>query len=160
MYHHLLLIAFFSAGKIANGDTADVADNSYFRFREDTRLASWMGLKAYRFSISWSRIIPRGRGRVNQAGIDHYSRVIDELITYNITPVVTLFHWDTPMALEDGVGGWLSPLMEKYFAKYADVCFKAFGSRVKYWITINEPKTLALCGYCYGNHAPGRFFFP
>lgn len=144
-------------GKTANGDNGDVADDNYHRIDEDVALLTSMGLNAYRFSISWSRILPHGDDRVvNQAGIDHYNHVIDSLIKANITPLVTLFHWDTPLALEHKYEGWLSPSIEHDFAHYADVCFQHFGDRVKHWITLNEPLTVAFNGYCTGEHAPGR----
>lgn len=144
------------AGKTANGDTGDVADDNYHRFREDIQLIKKMGLNAYRFSISWTRLFPSGEGALNTAGVAHYNQVIDALIEAGITPLVTLFHWDTPLALEEKYLGWLSPEIETPFANYADACFAAFGDRVKHWITLNEPLTVALCGYNVGVHAPGR----
>jgi len=117
------------------------------------------GVTAYRFSLSWTRIIPLG-GKddpVNEAGLQYYSDLITELLKYNITPFVTLFHWDTPQALEVRYGGMLNK--EKYtadFVRYADVCFARFGGRVKHWITYNEPGVYTLAGYAAGVHAPAR----
>jgi len=143
-------------GKVANGDTGDVADDSYHRYQEDIDILKNMGLNSYRFSIAWSRIFPDGDGEINQAGVDHYNKVIDALVKADIVPFATLFHWDTPLALEARYGGWLSPEIEQSFVKYADACFAAFGDRVKNWLTLNEPMTVALVGYSAGVHAPGR----
>jgi hypothetical protein len=144
-------------GKTVNGETGDVADDQYHRFQADIQLIKAMGLNSYRFSIAWSRIFPEGKGNtVNQAGIDHYNALIDGLVAQKITPLVTLFHWDTPLALEQEYDGWLSPEIEDAFVEYANVCFKMFGDRVKHWITLNEPLTVALQGYNNGVNAPGR----
>ncbi|XP_027923148.1 cyanogenic beta-glucosidase-like [Vigna unguiculata] len=117
-----------------------------------------MNLDSYRFSISWSRILPNGklsRG-INQEGIDYYNNVINEQLANGIKPLVTLFHCDLPQALEDEYGGFLSPLIFKDFRDYADVCFKAFGDRVKHWVTLNEPWTYNINGYANGTMALGR----
>ena len=115
------------------------------------------GINAYRFSFSWSRILPNGRNStINQAGIDHYNQVIDAVLAAGLVPLATLFHWDTPAALESEFDGWLSADIEEPFVQYADICFAAFGDRVKHWLTLNEPMTVALNGYDYGVHAPGR----
>jgi len=143
-------------GKIANGDTGNVADDSYHRIKEDVALIKAMGLNSYRFSISWSRIMPSGTGAVNAQGVAHYNRLIDELVAQNIDPIVTLYHWDLPAGLENKYLGWLSPRIEKDFAAYADVCFEQFGNRVKKWITLNEPWTFCFMGYVVGAFAPGR----
>lgn len=143
-------------GKVTNGDNGDIADDHYHRFAEDIEMMKKMGLKSYRFSIAWSRILPSGRGEINTKGIDHYNAVIDALVEADITPFVTLFHWDTPLALETEVGGWLNPDMEEYFKAYANVCFKSFGDRVQHWLTFNEPISVARGGYMYGTNAPGR----
>jgi beta-glucosidase len=141
--------------KTAGGATGDVADDHYNRFMEDIdRLAS-LGMKAYRFSIAWSRIMPTGRHPVNPLGIKHYNQVIDYLTKKGITPFVTLFHWDLPEGLE-AEGGWLNPQSALWFAAYADVCFANFGNRVKHWVTINEPHSVSLLGYGSGVNAPGR----
>jgi beta-glucosidase len=145
-----------TAGKTANGETGDVADDNYHRFEEDIQLIKALGLNSYRFSLAWTRLFPEGRGTPNQAGFDHYNRLIDALLAENITPLVTLFHWDTPLALEEEYKSWLSPEIERDFAAYAEACFKAFGDRVKHWITLNEPLTVATQGYDSGVHAPGR----
>ncbi|XP_052724272.1 cyanogenic beta-glucosidase-like isoform X2 [Vigna angularis] len=117
-----------------------------------------MNLDSYRFLISWSRILPNGKlsGGINQEGIDYYNNVINELLANGIKPLVTLFHWDLPQTLEDEYGGFLSPLIIKDFRDYADVCFKAFGDRVKHWVTLNEPWTYSINGYANGTMAPGR----
>ena len=107
-------------GKVANGDNGDVAVDDYHRFEEDIELMVKMGLNSYRFSIAWSRIFPDGEGSINQAGINHYNAVIDKLISANIVPFVTLFHWDTPLALEEKYGGWLNASMET--CKWSSAC--------------------------------------
>jgi beta-glucosidase len=147
-----------TAGKTANSDTGDVADDHYHKFAEDIALMAQMGIKSYRFSISWTRILLNGADvhAVNPKGIEFYNMILDTLEVHNIVPFVTLFHWDTPSDLENRFGGWLNQTMENYFAAYADVCFNAFGGRVKHWLTINEPMTVALNGYLSGEHAPGR----
>jgi beta-glucosidase len=144
------------SGKINNGDNGDIADGSYTKFMEDIQLIKNMGLKSYRFSISWSRIMPTGEFPVNQAGIEHYNLVINELIAAGIAPLVTLYHWDLPEALDENYGGWLNPHMEDFFKRYADVCFRSFGDRVKLWLTLNEPWTFINMGYVAGIFAPGR----
>lgn len=144
-------------GKTHNGDTGDVADNSYNRYDDDIKLVKEMGLNAFRFSIAWSRILPTGyNDTINEVGITHYNKVIDSILKAGLTPLATLWHWDTPMNLETELGGWLSAKMEVPFAQYADICFARFGDRVKNWLTLNEPMTVALNGYDYGSHAPGR----
>ncbi|KAJ5561770.1 Glycoside hydrolase family 1 [Penicillium sp. DV-2018c] len=149
-------------GKILDGSTADDAVRSYDFYREDVALMKSYGVNAYRFSLSWSRIIPLG-GRndpVNEKGIKYYSDLIDELLRNNITPFITLFHWDTPQALQDRYGGMLN--QKEYtadFVRYARVCFEHFGDRVKHWITYNEPGIVTTLGYAEGAHAPGRSSF-
>jgi beta-glucosidase len=143
-------------GKIANNDNGDIADDSYNQYEKDVQLLKQLGVNAYRFSVAWTRIIPKGYGEINQAGIDHYNKVINLLLENSIEPVVTLFHWDLPQGLEDRYSGLLSPLFETDFANFADVCFKAFGDRVKKWITLNEPWTVAVQAYGVGIFAPGR----
>ncbi|NFO02555.1 glycoside hydrolase family 1 protein [Clostridium botulinum] len=125
--------------------TADfkIASDHYHRFKEDVKLFSEMGLKAYRFSIAWTRIIPQGTGEVNEKGIKFYNDLIDELNKYNIEPVVTMFHFDLPYALEEK-GGWSNRDTIDAFSKYAKVLFEKFGSKVKYWLTINEQNTMIL----------------
>ncbi|XP_020206710.1 beta-glucosidase 40 [Cajanus cajan] len=143
-------------GKILDGSNADVAVDQYHRYEEDVQLMKDMGMDAYRFSISWSRILPDGSGEINQAGIDHYNKLINSLLAKGIEPYVTLYHWDLPQALEKKYKGWLSPMIIKDFATYAEICFKNFGDRVKHWITFNEPHTFAMMGYDLGFEAPGR----
>ena len=143
-------------GKIKNGDTGQVSGDHYHRFKEDVALMKQIGIKAYRFSISWPRVMPAGKGKANTRGIQFYSALIDELLEAGITPWVTLFHWDLPLALQLENDGWIGPEIPDYFAAYADVCFEHFGDRVKNWITLNEPWVMAILGYGLGNFAPGR----
>ncbi|EEC74750.1 hypothetical protein OsI_10506 [Oryza sativa Indica Group] len=143
-------------GKITDFSNADVAVDQYHRFEEDIQLMADMGMDAYRFSIAWSRIYPNGVGQVNQAGIDHYNKLIDALLAKGIQPYVTLYHWDLPQALEDKYKGWLDRQIVDDFAAYAETCFREFGDRVKHWITLNEPHTVAIQGYDAGLQAPGR----
>jgi beta-glucosidase len=141
-------------GKILNGDTGDVACDHYHRWKEDVALMKRLGLTAYRFSTAWSRILPSGRGAVNPAGLDFYSRLVDALLEAGITPFVTLFHWDLPQALEDE-GGWSVRATAEAFVEYADVVTRALGDRVKHWITHNEPAVVTWMGYAGSAHAPG-----
>jgi beta-glucosidase len=146
-------------GKTNNGDTGDVADDSYYRYPEDVQLMVDMRVRAYRFSISWSRIFPQGEGAVSEAGLRHYSALIDLLLSKNIVPYVTLYHWDLPQALDDKNapnGGWLDPTIVKAFTDYADTVFSYYGDRVKHWITFNEPHEVTWQGYGSGLMAPGR----
>ena len=142
-------------GNTANGDTGDVACDHYYRYESDIALMRELGLKAYRLSISWSRIFPEGKGRINQKGIDFYSRLIDRLLDNGIAPNVTLYHWDLPAALDD-LGGWLNPDIAGWFAEYATTMFDALGDRVPMWATINEPFVVMDGGYMHGNLAPGH----
>ncbi|CAL5211486.1 unnamed protein product [Lathyrus oleraceus] len=144
--------------KIMDGNNGDVAVDSYHRFKEDAEMMKDMNLDAYRFSISWSRILPKGKlsGGINQDGIDYYNNLIDELLANGLQPFVTLFHWDLPQSLEDEYGGFLSPLIIKDFQDYAELCFKTFGDRIKHWITLNEPWSYSRYGYADGKMAPGR----
>ncbi|XP_039114952.1 LOW QUALITY PROTEIN: beta-glucosidase 6-like [Dioscorea cayenensis subsp. rotundata] len=143
-------------GKVIDFSNADVAVDQYHRFEEDVQLMADMGMDAYRFSIAWSRLFPNGTGTVNQAGVDHYNRVINALLAKGIEPYVTLYHWDLPQALEDKYNGWLGSQIINDFANYAETCFKMFGDRVKYWISFNEPHTFAIQGFDVGLQAPGR----
>lgn len=152
-------------GKIADGSNGDVACDHYHRMEEDVKLMKKLGLKAYRFSIAWPRILPEGqtsggKDGVNSEGVDFYNRLIDELLKNDIEPWVTLYHWDLPQALEDEYGGWLSPEIIDDFGRYASVCFEAFGDRVKNWITLNESWTVAVQAYEDGTKAPGRSVNP
>ena len=150
------------AGNIIDGSNGDIACDHYHRVEDDVRLMKELGLKAYRFSIAWPRILPYGKadGGINHEGIAFYNRLIDELIRNDIEPWVTLYHWDLPQTLEDLYGGWLSPKIIEDFGDYASVCFEAFGDRVKKWITINESWTVAVQGYGDGSKAPGKIVNP
>ncbi|XP_074311899.1 beta-glucosidase 24-like isoform X2 [Silene latifolia] len=145
-------------GRIKGGSNGDVADDSYHRYKEDVGIMKQMGLDAYRFSISWSRILPYGKVNkgVNKKGLLYYHRLIDTLIANGIRPFVTLFHWDLPQALEDEYGGFLSPLIVGDFRDYADLCFKEYGHKVQHWITLNEPWTYSVLGYALGRFPPSR----
>ncbi len=141
-------------GKVVNGDTGDHADDHYHRTREDILLMKDLNINAYRLSIAWSRIFPQGRGAINEAGLDFYNRLIDDLLEAGITPHVTLYHWDLPQALQDE-GGWLRRGIVNDFVAYVDTVSSALGDRVKHWITFNEPWCTAWLGYVMGAHAPG-----
>ncbi|MGQ9625775.1 MAG: GH1 family beta-glucosidase [Anaerolineae bacterium] len=141
-------------GKIHAGDTGDVACDHYHRWAEDIALMCEIGLQAYRFSISWPRVIPAGRGAVNLAGLDFYDRLVDALLEANIQPFVTLYHWDLPQALQD-CGGWGERDVCGYFAEYAALMVRRLGDRVGRWATFNEPWVVAFLGYGSGKHAPG-----
>lgn len=143
-------------GKIAQGHTGDVTCDHYHRYKEDVALMAELGLPAYRFSISWPRIQPAGYGKPNPNGIQFYSNLIDELLKHNITPWVTLYHWDLPLALQMEFDGWLNPQLADFFCDYADICFSHFGDRVKHWFTFNEPWVTAILGYGNGVFPPGR----
>lgn len=142
-------------GMMANGDHGDVACDHYRRYKDDVQLMRALGLHGYRFSIAWGRVLPEGIGRVNQKGLDFYSRLVDELLANGIDPNVTLFHWDLPAALDDR-GGWLNRDSAQWFAEYAEVMFKALDGRVKRWSTINEPWVVTDGGYLHGALAPGH----
>ncbi|KAJ7950624.1 Beta-glucosidase [Quillaja saponaria] len=146
---------FTHSGKI-DRDNGDIASDVYHKYKDDVRLMAAMGLEAYRFSISWSRVIPDGKGPVNPKGLQYYNSLINELIRYGIKPHVTLHHYDLPQALEDEYGGWISKNIVNDFTAYADLCFRKFGDRVKYWTTINEPNVFVLGGYDSGFLPPGR----
>ena len=142
-------------GKIADATTGDVAADHYHRFREDVALMAELGVAAYRFSISWPRVFPTGRGRLNPAGLDFYSRLVDELVAHGIRPYPTLYHWDLPQALEDA-GGWPNRDTASYFADYARAVTERLGDRAQMITTLNEPWCSAFLGYASGLHAPGR----
>ncbi|HTP38204.1 MAG TPA: GH1 family beta-glucosidase [Steroidobacteraceae bacterium] len=142
-------------GLVKDGDTGLVACDHYRRFREDVALMRDLGLKAYRFSIAWSRVLPQGRGAVNPAGLGFYERLVDELLTHGIEPLATLFHWDLPAALDDR-GGWLNPDCAQWFADYAGTVFRRLDGRVKRWVTLNEPWVVTDGGYLHGALAPGH----
>ncbi|XP_057465563.1 putative beta-glucosidase 41 isoform X1 [Actinidia eriantha] len=150
------------AGRILDFSNADTAVDQYHRFKSDIDLMKDLGMDAYRFSISWPRIFPKyilvadGTGEPNPEGIDYYNSLIDALLEKGIDPYVTLYHWDLPQTLEDKYEGWLSNQIVKDFEHYAFTCFQAFGDRVKYWITFNEPRGFSIEGYDLGIQAPGR----
>lgn len=151
IWHHFA----HTPGKIADGSHGDIACDHYRRFAEDIRLMSELGISAYRFSASWSRVLPEGVGRKNPAGLDFYSRLVDTLLDYRIRPMVTLYHWDLPAALEDR-GGWANPQSADWFTEYAQLIYRTLGDRVTMWVTINEPWVIVDQGYVEGQHAPGR----
>ncbi|XP_075647174.1 beta-glucosidase 13-like isoform X9 [Castanea sativa] len=144
--------------KIADHTTGDIADDFYYVFKGDIALMKEIGLDFFRFSISWTRILPKGKisGGVNQEGITFYNNLINELLSQGLKPFITLFHWDVPQALEEEYGGFLSQNIVDDYRNYVDVCFKEFGDRVKYWVTINEPNSFTIGGYVTGIEAPGR----
>lgn len=141
-------------GKTFNGDTGDIACDHYHRYKEDVALMKEIGLDAYRFSISWPRVMPDGKN-VNKKGLDFYNRLVDNLLENDITPFITLYHWDLPYALYEK-GGWLNSDIAMYFRAYATLMFDELGDRVKHWITLNEPWCSAFLGYFKGEHAPGH----
>lgn len=146
-------------GKVVNGDTGDVACDHYHLFEDDIRLVADLGTKAYRFSVSWPRILPNGSaGGVNPAGVHFYKRLLSTLEAAGVEPVVTLYHWDLPSSVHNSTGGWadLEGAVADEFAEYARVCFEEFGGSVKQWITLNEPWCSSLLGYVTGEHAPGK----
>ncbi|MEA3365305.1 MAG: GH1 family beta-glucosidase [Candidatus Hydrogenedentes bacterium] len=140
--------------KICDGSTGDTAVDHYHRYQEDVDLMAELGLNAYRFSIAWPRIIPEGAGKVNDAGLDFYERLVDALLKKNITPYPTLFHWDLPQKLQD-VGGWANRDICRQFADYATVVVERLSDRISHWITHNEPAVHSLLGHFMGSHAPG-----
>ena len=141
-------------GKVFDGHTGDVACDHYHRYPDDVKLMKEIGLQAYRFSLSWPRLMPEGKGAVNQKGLDFYNRLIDELLKNDIRPFVTLFHWDLPAALQ-ALGAWENPDSVKWFEEYTALCARTFGDRVKDFITFNEPQCFIGLGYDVGVHAPG-----
>ncbi|HWC46584.1 MAG TPA: GH1 family beta-glucosidase, partial [Casimicrobiaceae bacterium] len=142
-------------GLVRDGDTGDVACDHYRRYADDVALMQRLGLNAYRFSIAWSRVLPQGRGMVNEKGLDHYERLVDTLLARGITPVPTLYHWDLPAALDDR-GGWLNPDIAHWFADYAAILFRRLDDRVSMWTTLNEPWVVTDGGYLHGALAPGH----
>jgi beta-glucosidase len=141
-------------GKVWNGHTGDIATDHYHRFKDDVALMKAMGLHAYRLSISWPRVLPGGVGKVNEAGLDYYNNLVDALLAADITPYVTLFHWDFPYELYCR-GSWLNRDSADWFADYASLIVGALGDRVKHWMTLNEPAVFVNLGYGNGIHAPG-----
>lgn len=146
-------------GKVYNGDSGDFACDSYNRADEDIALIKDLGVDAYRFSLSWPRIIPTGTGEVSEAGLAYYDRLIDGLIENGITPYITMFHWDYPYELYKR-GHWLNDASSDWFADFADLVTKRYGDRVKHWMTINEPQCFIGLGYFSGVHAPGLKLSP
>ena len=142
-------------GKVWQGENGDVAADHYHRWREDVALMAELGLKAYRFSVAWPRVLPAGRGPANQAGLDFYDRLVDALLEHGIEPWLTLYHWDLPQALQDR-GGWTKRETAEAFAAYADIVVRRLGDRVTRWITHNEPAVTVLDGHFTGQHAPGK----
>lgn len=140
--------------KVLHGDTGDVACDHYHRYQDDVQLMRELGLKAYRFSIAWPRIFPRGTGIVNQPGLDFYDRLVDTLLAADIEPFITLYHWDLPQALQDE-GGWANRDTVSHFRNYAAEVSERLGDRVANWITHNEPWVASFLGYGFGGHAPG-----
>ena len=143
-------------GKTFKATTGDVAVDHYHRYKEDIALMAEMGLKTYRFSIAWSRIFPEGRGQANEKGLQFYDNVINECIKYGIVPMVTIYHWDLPQALQDEYGGWESRRIIEDYENYARTLFKRYGDRVKHWITINEQNVFTQHGWIMATHPPGK----
>jgi beta-glucosidase len=143
-----------AGGHIVDSTTGDTACDHYNRYPEDIRIMSELGLRNYRFSISWPRVLPEGRGKINNAGLDFYDRLVDELCAAEIEPFLTLYHWDLPQSLQDS-GGWSNRDTGKYFADYAALLVKRLGDRVKYFTTLNEPWVIANLGHRTGEMAPG-----
>ncbi|XP_042382424.1 beta-glucosidase 16-like isoform X1 [Zingiber officinale] len=144
-------------GKIKDGRNGDIADDHYHRYMEDIELMHELGINSYRFSISWSRVLPRGQfGDVNPVGIEFYNRLIDAVLLKGIQPFVTLNHFDIPQELEDRYGSWLSSHIQEDFRYFAEVCFREFGDRVKFWITFNEPNLFLKFAYQIGRYPPSR----
>jgi len=141
-------------GKVRDGDTGDVACDHYHRFRDDVALMAELGLDAYRFSISWPRVLPSGIGTANARGLAFYDQLVDALLARGITPFVTLYHWDLPQALQDR-GGWGTREIAGWFGEYAALMGRTLGDRVKHWITFNEPFAFIVLGHAFGIHAPG-----
>lgn len=141
-------------GNVANDDTGDRAADHYHRYREDVALIVGLGLDAYRFSISWPRVLPAGTGAINEAGLDFYDRLVDALLEAEITPYATLFHWDFPYALYQR-GGWLNPDSSDWFADYTTLVVERLSDRVHHWMPLNEPRVFLQLGHREGTHAPG-----
>lgn len=142
-------------GKTFKGTNGDIAVDHYHRYKEDVQLMKEMGLKAYRFSVAWTRIFPNGKGKINPKGLEFYDRLINELKENNIEPVLTLYHWDLPQALQDEYGGWESRSIIEDFTNYSIELFKYFGDRVKYWVSLNEQNIFTGLGYRLAAHPPG-----
>lgn len=141
-------------GNILHNHTGDIACDHYHQMPADVKLMQDLGLKSYRFSISWPRILPEGRGQINQKGLDFYKRLVDQLLKADISPMATLYHWDLPQKLQQ-IGGWVNRDVVKYFVDYANLLFFQLGELVPQWITFNEPWVIAFCGHAFGEMAPG-----
>lgn len=141
-------------GKTFENTNGDIAIDHYHRYKEDVRLMAEMGLKAYRFSVAWSRIIPDGEGEINEKGLSFYENLVDELLLYGIEPVLTLYHWDMPQALQDKYNGWESREVIGSFKKYCKALFERLGNKVKYWVTFNEQNVFTAMGYRWETHPP------
>jgi len=146
-------------GRIQGEDTGDVACDHYHRYREDVENMKTIVLKAYRFSVSWPRVIPEGKGKINEAGLGFYDCLVDELLKANIEPFITLYHWDLPQALQEK-GGWKNNDTTGHFSDYAAILAHKLGDRVHHWITHNEPWVVSFLGHAFGTHAPGIMDFP
>ncbi len=142
-------VASHTKGLIKNGDTGDIACDHYHRYKEDVQLMKKIGLKSYRFSISWPRIFPTGRGEINSKGVAFYDNLINELIANDIEPCVTLYHWDLPTSIQE-IGGWESREVVDAYVEYAKFMFDHYGDRVKFWITFNEPLVFTVWFYTFG----------
>lgn len=142
-------------GKTFKGTTGEVAVDHYNRYKEDVKLMAEQGLKAYRFSVAWSRVIPDGDGEVNEKGLEFYDNLIDELLKYGIEPVLTLYHWDIPQALQDKYLGWEGRQVIEDFTRYSEIIFKRYNGKVKYWVTLNEQNIFISLGYLMAAHPPG-----
>lgn len=143
-------------GKVRDGMNGDVASDHYHHWKQDLDYVGWLNATTYRFSFSWTRILPTGRpDRINKKGVEFYDKMIDYALSKNITLFATLFHWDSPQSLQDEYGGWQDDKMIDDIVAYADTCFHLFGDRIQYWITLNEPLTYVNLGYGNGYHAPG-----
>lgn len=142
-------------GNVINGDNGDVACDSYHRYKEDVQLLKELGVQMYRFSIAWPRVFPNGTGEVNEAGLQYYVNLVDELLKNGITPFVTLYHWDLPQALQDK-GGWENRETIDAFVTFAETMFKALNGKVNHWLTFNEPWCISFLSNYLGEHAPGN----
>lgn len=141
-------------GKIFEGHTGEIACDHYHRYKEDVRIMKEIGLKGYRFSIDWSRVLPEGTGRVNEKGIEFYDHLIEELLANDIEPYITMYHWELPYELYKR-GGWMNPQIVEWFGEYAKLLAERFSDRVKYFFTLNEPQCFVGLGFLNGEHAPG-----
>ena len=142
-------------GKIKTGENADISCDFYHQYEQDLELLKSLGMSTFRFSLSWTRLIPNGTGEINQKGIDFYNKLIDKCLSLDILPFITLYHWDLPQVLEDK-GGWTNREIINWFSNYVEVCTNAFGGKVKNWMIMNEPFSFTGLGYFSGYHAPGR----